>query len=405
MATEPTPQFITAIAAAVAYWRQRTEELDDAAIARLDEERQNLYRAVEFGLKRPETWEAAAEVALQAFDLVERRGYWREWLPMLEAAIAECGKAQPGLKCRLLNRLGFFYRQERQLDAAVAMHQGAEALARVSGNKQGLAEALYYLGGDYVEKRDHAQAERYALAALTIFDELENVGRWLAWSYKLLGVIAQSHGEDGTAAVYLREAVARWRTLNQPLPLARTLNDLANVLWPAGKVDEAVACLAEAADVLAPTTYELDKTLTELSLGTLYYHQQQLDQAEAAFRRADSSYLRQSGHVIYQAHVANNLGNVLLKRGHPLKAEHYLRRALELWQQADDDLLRANTLGTLGQALAAQGQTAAALDLYNQGLEQLRRFPNNAWARRLLMNFTLERHELMRKQAVKEDDV
>ncbi|HEX6385531.1 MAG TPA: tetratricopeptide repeat protein [Anaerolineae bacterium] len=184
-----------------------------------------------------------------------------------------------------------------------------------------------------VNTEEYAQAERYALAALTVFDELENVGRWLAWSHMLLGQVARSRGEGDTAEAHLREAVKRWRMLKRTAPLARTLNDLGNALWPAGKTAEAEACFVEATALLAPTAYELDKTLTQLSLGTFYYHQQQWDKAEAAFRRADSPYLRQSGHVVYQGYVANNLGNVLLKRGRPLEAEYYLRRALHLWRR------------------------------------------------------------------------
>ncbi|HEX6385530.1 MAG TPA: tetratricopeptide repeat protein [Anaerolineae bacterium] len=398
MQTEPTPQFINAIAAAVEYWRRRTETLDDAAIARLDEERQNLYRAVEFGLKRAETWEAAAEVALQAFDLVERRGYWREWMPMLEAAVALCSEGQQGLKCRLLNRLGFFYRQDRRLNTAITMHREAEALALVSGNRQGMAEALFYLGGTYLQKREHAEAWWHGLEALRAFNELDNADRWLASTHMLLGIIARSRGDTAAAEAHLTEAVTRWHILNQPLLLARTFNELGNALWPVGKVDKAEACFVEATALLAPTVYEMDKAMILLSLGTLYFHQEQWDKAEAAFRQADSSYLRQSGHALYQAHVANNLGNVLLERGRPVEAEYYLRRALHLWQEADDDMLRANTLGTLGQALAIQGQISAALELYNQAIEQLHAFPDDLWARRLLQNFTLKRHDLMRKQ-------
>ena len=390
----PSPQFIDMMAAAVGYWRGWTEQLDDAGIGRLDRERQNLRRVVTFGLQRPETWQAAAELTLEAFDLVERRGYGQQWIPVLETAVARCGNEHHELKCRLLNRLGFFYRQERQLDAAVAMHQEAEALARAVGDRQGLAEAFYYLGGDYLEKRAYAESARCALAALAAFSELENVERWLAWSYMLVGIVARNRGDLPAAAVHLREAVARWRALKRTAPLARTLNDLGNALWPAGQVAEAEACFGEAAGLLAPTAYELDKTLTQLSLGTFYYHQQQWDEAEAAFRRADSPYLRQSGHVVYQAHAANNLGNVLLKRGRLAEAEYYLRHALHLWQQAGDDVPRANTLGTLGQALAAQGQVADALALFEVAIALLQPYPDDYWAGRLVEEFTAERQKL-----------
>ncbi len=45
-----TPQFTRSVAANVAYWRQRTSDLSERKLGALDRERQNLYRATEFGL-------------------------------------------------------------------------------------------------------------------------------------------------------------------------------------------------------------------------------------------------------------------------------------------------------------------------------------------------------------------
>ncbi len=78
----PSPQFIRSTKAAVAYWRRRTQITADDTMRQLNRERQNLFQAVQFGLELPQTQHDAATVAWQVFDLVERQGYWQEWIPV-----------------------------------------------------------------------------------------------------------------------------------------------------------------------------------------------------------------------------------------------------------------------------------------------------------------------------------
>ncbi len=72
------PQFTASLAAGLTYWQEQTRSSTDDAVAALDVRRQNLYRAVVYGLKLEQTRRETAVVILQAFHLAERRGYWHE---------------------------------------------------------------------------------------------------------------------------------------------------------------------------------------------------------------------------------------------------------------------------------------------------------------------------------------
>ncbi|MCL4267283.1 MAG: hypothetical protein KJ069_29160 [Anaerolineae bacterium] len=86
---KPHPQFVRGLQAGLRYWQVQTQDESDASIRRLDAERHNLYRLVQYGQAVPELWLDTAVLALNAFYLVERKGYWLEWIPILEQAVTQ----------------------------------------------------------------------------------------------------------------------------------------------------------------------------------------------------------------------------------------------------------------------------------------------------------------------------
>lgn len=390
----PSSDFIQSIEAGIDYWQTRTRHLSPDTIIILDQQCQNLYRLVQFGLKLPQTWEGAATIALQAFDLVEQRGYWQEWILVMEQAIAGCTDENPRLKFRLLNRLGQLHRLNRQLSASINIHQAAKTIAHQLGDEHLLARVYYNLSEAHLRRHEYDEAERYGVEALSIFKNIEGEEKRVSAVLNALGETARFRGDLAVAEKRLSQAVEISRTIGQSIYLVRFLNNLALTLQAAEKFDEALWCLTDAAAVLETITSEFDKTMTQINLGLLHFKQKQWAEAEAAFRRADSSFLQRSGHIYYRALIANNLGNTLLKQKRLTEAETYLRHAIQLWQQASDNLELANTLGSLAEVLVAQRQVDSAIPLYNKAITLLQQFPDDAWARQLLKLFRAQRQAL-----------
>lgn len=388
MMQQPDPRFVQSLCAGLFHWQARTSHMDEQTIHEVDAERQNLYRIVQYGLVLPETWKDTVSLALQTFDLIERRGYWEEWGDVLQSLLSKCPEHELFLQCKLLNRLGQLQRLSRQLSQAIETHQQSYKIAQALGNLKTLAEIHHHLLEDYLANRQYAEAEYHGQTAWIMFVELKEVEqKWIAGTLKMLGVVAGDQGDLQTAEERLSQATTIWRALDNPTALARSLSDLANTLWAAGKYAQALNCFDEAATLLTPTINEFDKAMIHINRGTLYFRQENWGQAEAAFRQADSSYLRQSGHIYYQAVVANNLGNVLLKQTCLSEAESHLRNALRLWIQANDDVSRGNTLGTLGELLTLRRQLTEAIACYDEAIAILTNYPHNAWARTLLTKF------------------
>lgn len=387
----PDPQFIENIVASLTYWEGRTAHIDEPDIRELNRERRNLYRIVQYGLVLQQTWRSAAIVILQSFYFIERCGYWHEWIPVLEKALAWGEDEHVLLKFKLMNQLGQLHCFARQWAPALVAHKAAEKIAEQLGDEQMLAECYCHLSKLYLGQRKYDQGEKYGLSALQWFTDANAGERWIAITLSTLGELARLHGDLLLSEERLAQAVSYWRLIDEPVRTAHALNNLATTFLAAGKLVQAEQCLKEVVVLLGTTANELDKVLVHINLGGLDFRRENWIGAEAAFQEANSSYLRRSPYIYYRALVATNLGNVLLKQGRLEEATAYLQDAVSLWRSADDNLELANTLGALAETLVSRGQSLDAIPLYEEAVTLLSYFSNNAWAKELHEKFTKQR--------------
>jgi tetratricopeptide (TPR) repeat protein len=392
----PSTEFTDSILAGLEYWQVRTRDMDDRVIAQIDGQRQNLFRAVRFGLILQSAWPVAAKVALQTVPLINRRLYRAEWIPVLQQLLVRCPAENISSKFDLLIQLGRMQRLERRFaDASYALGQ-AEALAQEWGDAGATARAYYNLGRLCLDRRQYQESEHYSKAALEILADLQDADpTLLAWTLDTLGRINRARGDYALAAEFLTRRLDAEQAVGDPTGMARALNELANNQRVSGDLDDAIESLQEAERLLAPTSNELDKTLIRLNLGATYFDRDEWALAEQALRQAYSPYLRQSGNLLRQATVTVSLGNVLLKQGRLVEAESYLRLSTDLWGQVDDDMNLANAIGSLGEVLAQKGETSEAIQLFDEALAILSKYPDHPWAVGSLKIFEAERTKAM----------
>lgn len=384
-------RFRDGIAANLSYWQEQIDQLTDAGMHKFIEEQANIILAIELGLTLPATRVKAAQLLLLAYPFIERCGYWPRWVPVFEKAAAIDLKQHPLLCARLLNRQGQLFRLIQQSEPAITLHQKAEKIARAAGNQQVLAEVWFNLSIDYWQRRAYKQADAYGQKALLIFETLPASQRWQASMLNTLGLISLHCGRLAEAQARLQQSITFWQQFDEPTELARVLNNLANSYYQQDQLEAALHYYQEALELLSATESTLDKAEVLINLGALYFKWEQYDKAEIALRQANSPALRRSGNFRLRALLAQNLGNTVLKQKQLAESEKYLRQSLTLWQQLGDDLMLANTLGTLAEALAVQGQRETAVDHYNRALGLLAKFPENSWAKMLTEELTTER--------------
>lgn len=391
---EAQRRFVHHVRSNVRYWLGHTQDPQHLDPIELDADRQNLFRAVQFGLALPPTWSETAKLLLQCWLFIERRGYWREWMPFLSQAAAKCSDSELPLKCRLLNRLGHCQRLNRQWAAAVASHEEALALTRQIGDELLAARAIFFLSSVYFHMKEFKEAERHGFEALETFRRIAPGSNYMATTLNELGQIARWQGDFALAEERYVAAIACWRKLDDAGDLAATLLNMAETLQSVDRFEEALALYGEAIPLLSAAGSEMRQVLAQANLGALYYRMKDYGRAEVAFREIDLAYLRRVGDVHFQAITANGLGNVLLAQGRLNAAESYLRQSYALWRQLDDEINLANTMGTLAETLAAKGESSEARPLYEEACQLLSAHPDHVWARKLLGEFREARDAL-----------
>lgn len=394
MMTQPSPQFTQSIAANISYWQQRTRNLTDDTLPTLDRERQNLYRAAKFGLHMPATWQETAELILQTFVFVERRGYWGEWIPLVEHLLESCPPGNKAMRGRILNQMGLFYRYNRQLDKAFSAHQAELEIGRMLNDKWREAHACINLGAVCREMRRFDEALAHTLEAEQAFKVINAPLIKHAFVTLELGLLSKASGGWADAEQYFGYSISLWREVDDPVYLANCLRLLGQVLVAQDKIDKALGVYHEAIDVLTQTENYLEKTRVFIDLGSLHWQQKNLAEAEQFFLTANSAFLRQSGNIFDQALVLNNLGTVYMAQDKLSEAEFAFQRSIALWKNCDDPIHLANSLGGLAEVKAAQGDGTSAHHLYGEALTFLAAYPQDAWGQKLQVQFAEAVHNL-----------
>ena len=384
---QPAPEFIESILRSLNYWQQQTKNLQPEQVKKLDKQRRNLNTAVQFGLSQPVTWEATATVLLQAFNFAEWRGYWGEWIPILQQALASAPEKETVIYGRLQNELGQLYRLSHKFPEALAQHQHALTLAEKLAELELKAISYQNLCEAYLRSNQFPEAKEYGLLALQAVQMLSDHKLLQASILNSLGEVSRFGGNLATAEDYLRQAVTLRRELAEPVYLARSLNDLGNILGGQNKYEAAQRAFEEAEVILRSTTDVIHKAKVRLNLGVLFYHQKRWAEAEDSFRQIDLLALRAYNDLALVGGIYNNLGNVYLKQGRYLEAADSLTQAIQIWRSIENELELANSLGTLAEVRTKTGQIEVARPLFQDSLTLLARFPENAWGQKLLRNF------------------
>lgn len=372
----------------IAYWKAFLDSITESSWDQLDSDYQNVYHAVQLSLKlsveeqTPALKENLLHLSRHLIKFAERRGYWRGWMPILEALISQF-ESQPVYQCELINQLGDLYRYSRQFSQATATHRRAENLAREEGLEETLAHTCVNLGLDYLRNGAYDEAERPAHEALSLFTKLNLTGKELGGTLNLLGLISLARGNFSSAENHLTQSVNIWQKLEQPIEQVRALNNLAIVFQNQKLYDQALQCFQEAKLITEDLASELDYIVIALSEGSLYFELGEIEKAETVFGRINLSYLRQSGHMFYEALALNNIGNVCLAQNKLTQAIDQLQQSVLLWEQLGEELRLANTLKVLGDASVKIDDRKSASRIYERAVDIVKNFPGNRQAQGL----------------------
>ncbi len=181
--------------------------------------------------------------------------------------------------------------------------------------------------------------------------------------------VHQQHTQQ-QAAHYFKEALERFRSIDDALGILRTANNLGMLYCWMGYPHDGLVYLQEARSYAQRCQSFMEHTGVLDSLASTYFVLERYSEAHTAWVEALSSAERQ-GWLLGQGWACNGLGRIALALGDYAVAQRYLAQAVEHMQASGEPREIARCCGDLGRLYARTDQPEQALALYAQAIPQL----------------------------------
>lgn len=225
---------------------------------------------------------------------------------------------------------------------------------------------LLAIGRAHDELGDKAVALAEARSAVEMARRQENP-RPLARAFDLLADVYRHRGDYEPSLAASERAISLLGELNDLDALGDALNDAGIVQRRLGRLSEAMAYYLRSIELEERAGNEAGMARTMTNLGVLYRQIGDLDRALELYRKALDIRLRE-GRLEATARLLNNLGILHRIRGEPERAIEQYERSLEIKQRLDDRTGIATTLGNLGEAYENLGEQDKAIELHRRAL-------------------------------------
>jgi tetratricopeptide (TPR) repeat protein/transcriptional regulator with XRE-family HTH domain len=251
-------------------------------------------------------------------------------------------------------------------DQALALHRLANAVARETGDRLGLAGALTDAGEICQHTGDYDDAAASLTQALEIYRDLGE-RRGQASALNELGVVRFALNDHATAVTCHQEAIDLYRQLGDVAGQASALNELGLAQRAAGDYEDATASHEEALRLYQAAGNRIGEASALNRLGQILRSTGDYAGAGACHERALALH-RELGNRIGEATALFGLGIVQQATADPEIAVASQRQALRLTRDLGYPLGQATALAGLGAAQLAGGNPAAAITSYSQAL-------------------------------------
>ncbi|WP_420641592.1 tetratricopeptide repeat protein [Candidatus Leptofilum sp.] len=337
--------------------------------------------------------EEAVQLLLELFPTFERWGYWSDCITISKEALSlDLSPEQQGY---LNANLGRIYLLNRNFDDSLRHLNQSLALADKHQLKNLSGLTHHRLMNTYLLCEDHTTAKQHGLQALSYLSK--EPSETLAAAYNSLGLASMGLNKLTEAENYFWDALAIWDCLKDYTHMARSYQNLGVLFFQQGNLEEAKKCFENALVTLGNTSSIVDRLKAMNGLGSVYHSLGDFATAENVFTDATAKWENELGDKIGWYHLrgslTHNLGNTQLAKGNPVQARVTLERATTFWQQANDDLQKGNTVGTIAEAFMEDEEWEAAVVTYDDALALLEKFPDHPWARKLANDFQQARGE------------
>ncbi len=278
---------------------------------------------------------------LERADVLFRLGVARYKLSSIQTALGLLDEAlklaertelpSDHLRSNILSWRSRCYRRRRDLEAAREDVERALELAEGLNDRHTTAD-IYFQASIIADREGHwILARSYAERARAIYEEISdhrNLGRLM----NNLGGINFLLGRPDKAIEFLKDAFRLHLEVGSDAEAAFSVSSLADVHLKTGQIEKAEEQARHALELLGDRVEFLDGIgMSQLVLGRALLEQDRLDEADAAFKAAESAFDQLSS-ASHRAAAWVAQGDLAVKRGDDQTAARLYRNAAEALQ-------------------------------------------------------------------------
>jgi predicted ATPase len=296
-------------------------------LERLEEEHDNMRRALSWSLGQGEDAELALRMGAALGEFWYLRGYWSEGRRWLEEALAKSSRTPTAARARALQRVSW----------------------------------LTYLQGD-LDRAEEAGEEGLELEGVKLF-RTGSGDSTAAELQRVLGMVVGARGERERQTQLLEESLVLSREVGNLRGMASSIFILGAAWRVRGDLERATQLLGEALTMYKKTGDQALIASVLTHLGFTFLFQGDLERATAASEEA-AAMLRKQKHLSYLAYALNNLGWVALLRGDSERARALYAESMRSHREVGFKVDAPENLLGLACVAAAWGEAERAARLF-----------------------------------------
>jgi tetratricopeptide (TPR) repeat protein len=303
-----------------------------------------------------------------------QQGELREAMELLTRArnVVEDERFSDLDRAEVLYRLGACRFKLSSISTAIALFNEAYTLAERSELPCDLLRSniLAYRSRCYRRQRDHEAAREDVERALELAQSLDD-GPTMANVYVQASLVAERMGHWVLARSYAERAKSFYEEQNDQRNLAGLLNNLGGLNLMLGKPEEAIEYLKSSYATALDADSEGEAAQATGSLAAVHLELNDFEQAERFARQALGLL---EGRVDFLHEIGSSqlvLGRALMEQGRLDEAEEAFRAADSSFEQLSSSSHRARSWIALGDLAARRSDDRAAARLYRNAAEAL----------------------------------
>lgn len=243
-------------------------------------------------------------------------------------------------------------------------------LAVQAGERLGDAErrtdALLREGRLHKDLGHLPQAEHYYGRVIALAESQPNLVSRLALACKELGDVHKARSDYNAGIAALTRASELYRQLGDDLEISHTLNNLGNIYWVAGQMDEALTHYEEALEIQVNLNSEKDIASSLNNIGTIYAVKGKFSEAISRFTRSvNISIAREDKGEM--ARTWNNLGVTYFMAGQNEQAVEAYNHSLAVNRTIGSLTELVWNIENLAEVMIQAGRLGEALNYLKEG--------------------------------------